>query len=66
MTQTPAGQPVTPDPVGPPVPSSADEPAQDPAAVLDAVEERVFAEGDPLDEPAPELTEDQPAVEPPA
>ncbi len=59
-------QPVTPDLPSTPVPDSGDgAPAQDPAAVVDALEGRVFADGNPLDEPAPELDEQQPDVEPP-
>lgn len=39
---------------------------QDPAAVLDAMEARIFAEkGDPLDEPAPDVDLLQSDVEPP-
>ncbi len=60
MTQPP----VTPDPITPPAPAGAEEPPQDPAAALDAAEERVFGDGSPLDAPAPELVDELPAGEP--
>ena len=58
-------QPVTPDPPATPLPDSGDAAPQDPAAIVDDLEGRVFADGNPLDEPAPELEQQQPVAEPP-
>ena len=59
-------QPVTPDLPSTPLPDSGDgSPVEDPAAVVDQIEQQVFEGDDPLDRPAPEIEQQQTDVEPP-
>jgi hypothetical protein len=56
-------QPVTADPPEPPV---SDDSGVTPAALVDAMEKRVFAEkGNPAEEAEPEPAEEEPGEEPP-